>query len=184
MGENPLVTLIGACEVGFWVLLGAGLVARYALRWRRVGAALLIGSPVLDVVLLVATVIDLRRGGEAGTAHALGATYLGFTVTFGHSVVRWADVRVAHRFAGGPPPVKLPKAGPVRVAHEWREWGKCVLACGIAAVLILFLSFVVGTPEQTELLWRDWLPNLGYLTGLWFLFGPVWSLTAREGARA
>lgn len=92
------MALIAFCEIGFWVLLRAGLVARYVFKLRRTSNVLLVGTPVLDVVLLVAAVIDLRGGGEAGLAHGLGATYLGFSVAFGHSLIRWADVR----FAGDP----------------------------------------------------------------------------------
>ena len=30
--ENPVAAVIVACEVGLWVLLGAGMVLRYLLR--------------------------------------------------------------------------------------------------------------------------------------------------------
>ncbi|GAA4416198.1 hypothetical protein ACFQV2_30840 [Actinokineospora soli] len=183
IAENPMVALIVACEVGFWVLAAAGLVARYALRWRRTGMALLVATPVVDVVLLVATAVDLRGGGEAGLPHALAALYLGFSVVFGHGLIRWADVRVAHRFAGGPPPRRLPKSGPERLAHEWREWVKCLAACAITGGAVLFLSYVVGTPEQTRAL-LDVLPRLGWIAGLWFVFGPLWNLFDKEKVRA
>ncbi|MGQ0841253.1 hypothetical protein [Actinokineospora sp.] len=184
IAENPMVALIGVCEVGFWVLLGAGLLARYALRWRRVGAVLLIGTPVLDVLLLAAAVIDLRGGGEASAAHGLGAAYLGFSVAFGPSVIRWADLRVAHRFAGGPAPVKLPKYGALRLRREWREWGRCVLACAIGVAVLVLLSFVVGTPERTEVLWSRWIPQLGLVTAAWFIFGPLWTMLDRRTEQA
>jgi hypothetical protein len=183
IGRNPMAALIAACEVGFWVMLGAGLVARYLLRWRRTSTVLLVGTPLLDVVLLVATVFDLNGGAEATVVHGLGAAYLGFSVAFGHSVIRWADVRFAHRFAGGPPPVKPPKHGPERVRHEWREWGKCVLAAGIACAVMVLLVFVVGTPERTEVLWQPpggWMPRLGIVTAIWFVAGPLWTTMARS----
>ena len=174
---NPLAGLIALCEIGFWLLLAAGLAARYLLRLRRTSTVLLVSTPVLDVVLLVAAVLDLHRGTEASNVHGLGAAYLGFSVAFGHSLVRWTDQRVAHRFAGGPPPVRPPRFGPGKVRHEWHEWSKCVLACGIAAAVIVLLSFVVGTPERTEALWGagGWLTRLGMVTGIWFLAGPLWT---------
>jgi hypothetical protein len=179
LSENPLAAAIVACEVGFWVLLAGGLVARYLLRLRRTSAVLLVSTPLLDLALLVITVVDLRGGGEASGVHGLGAAYLGFSVAFGHSLIRWADQRFAHRFAGGPPPVKPPKRGPARLAHEWREWGKCVLACAIACAVMALLSFVVGTPERTEALWAapdGWMPRLGIVAGIWFVTGPLWTL--------
>lgn len=182
IGDNPMLALIAFCEIGFWVLLGAGLLARYVFKLRRTSNVLLVGTPVLDVVLLVAAVIDLRGGGEAGLAHGLGATYLGFSVAFGHSLIRWADVRFAHWFAGGPAPVKPPKYGPERVKREWREWGKCVIACSMGVGVLVLLSFVIGTPERTEVLWQQWIPRLGVITAIWFAVGPLWSTVDRREA--
>lgn len=170
---EPLVVLIVACEIGFWVVLGAGLLARYALRMRRLGAALLVCTPLVDVVLLVATVFDLRSGGEAKSVHGLAAIYLGVSVAFGHGMLRWADQRVAHRFAGGPPPTKPAKSGPERVRYEWREWGKFVVAWAIACGVMLLLMYVVGTPERTQVLWGQ-MRVMTVVGVVWLLGWPVW----------
>jgi hypothetical protein len=146
---------------------------------------LLVSAPLLDVALLAVTVVDLRGGGEATSVHGLGAAYLGFSVAFGHSLIRWADQRFAYRFAGGPPPAKAPKRGPARVRREWREWGKCLLGSGIACVVMALLSFVVASPDQTTALWGagGWMTRLGVLTGIWFVAGPLWTTVAEAGAR-
>lgn len=182
---SPLAVAIIACEIGFWVLLAAGLVARYVFKLRRTSVVLLLGTPALDLALLVFAVVDLRGGGEATTVHGIGAVYLGFSVAFGHSVIRWADQRVAHRFAGGPKPVKPPKKGPGKVRHEWREWGKCLAGAAIACGAMALLSFVVATPAQTEALWGPggWMTRLGLVTGIWFVAGPVWTTFANLDTR-
>jgi hypothetical protein len=59
-----LVVLIVAAEIAFWLALLAGLVTRYLLRRPRLGMALLVATPLIDLALLAATTIDLRRGGE------------------------------------------------------------------------------------------------------------------------
>lgn len=178
---EPLVVLIVACEIGFWVVLGAGLLARYALKMRRLGAALLVCTPVVDVVLLVATVFDLRSGGEATSVHGLAAIYLGVSVAFGHSMLRWADQRVAHRFAGGPPPTKPPtkppKSGPGKVRHEWREFGKFAVAWAIACAVMLLLMYVVGTPERTRSLWGQ-MSGMTGIGVIWLLGWPVYHSVA------
>src|SRR5690606_36591860 len=118
-----LLVFIVACEVGFWVLLAAGLVARYPLRRPLVGAVMLASTPVVDLALFVATIVDLRRGGSPGFVHGLDAAYIWFSISFGHSTIRWVDQRFAHRFAGGPPPAKPPATGTrVRLRYEWRGW--------------------------------------------------------------
>lgn len=101
-----IVTLIVLCEVGFWVLLAAGLATRYLLKMPRTGMALLLGEPLLEVVLLVATAIDLKNGGEPGWEHGLAALYIGYTVGHGHRTVKWLDGHAAHRLGGAPPPPK------------------------------------------------------------------------------
>ena len=74
---------IVAAEIAFWALLLGGLASRYILGRRRLGLALLIATPFVDVALLVATTIDLRGGGEAALPHALAAVYIGVTVAGG-----------------------------------------------------------------------------------------------------
>ncbi|GAA1290646.1 hypothetical protein GCM10009634_42480 [Saccharothrix xinjiangensis] len=178
-----MVLVIVACEVGFWVVLAAGLLARYALRLPRLGAVLLVCTPLVDVVLLVATALDLRSGGEAGVAHGLAAVYLGVSVAFGHSVLRWADQRFAHRFAGGPPPVEPPTSGPGKVRHEWREWGRFALAWAVTCAVVLLLVVAVGDPERTRPLWGQ-VRGMG-VVGLVWLFGwPVHHTLVEKAKRS
>lgn len=77
LDENPLVLLIGACEVGFWVLVATGLGARYLLRARRISAALLLAVPMVDGVLVTASLVDVARGAAPGITHGLAAVDLG-----------------------------------------------------------------------------------------------------------
>ncbi|MFK4273080.1 hypothetical protein [Streptomyces milbemycinicus] len=148
-GERAVIVgLIVASEVGFWVVLLGGLCVRYVLRKPRAGAALLACVPLLDVVLLTATVIDLRRGAEPSTAHGLAAVYLGFSIAYGHYMINWADGRFAHRFAGGPPPVKPPKYGAARVRHEWRLWRMTVIAAVIAVAVLQLCIWLIGDGDR------------------------------------
>jgi hypothetical protein len=175
ISENPMAGVIVAGEIGFWVFIVAGLIARYPLKLRRTSVVLLAATPVVDVVVLVATMIDISRGAEASLIHGLAAVYLGFSVVFGPSMIRWADVRFAHRFAGGPAPVKRPKHGKEKERHEWREWGKCVLASAIASIVLLVLVFMIGGFDKAQPL-LGWLPRLGAVTAVWFVVGPLWVL--------
>ncbi|ODU00282.1 MAG: hypothetical protein ABS81_24100 [Pseudonocardia sp. SCN 72-86] len=180
VSENPLVLLIAACEIGFWVLLGAGLLARYALRLRRTSTVLLLLVPVLDLVLVTASVVDVAGGTPPGLTHGLAAVYLGVTVAFGHSMIRWADVRMAHRFANGPAPVKPPRYGAAKVAHEWREWRKMLVAAGIALVVMVVIALVgdAGLPAPGEWLsdpFWTWGARVALAAVIWFVAGPLWT---------
>jgi len=183
IAAHPMAAVIAAGEIGFWVCILAGLISRYVLRMRRTSTALLAATPLIDLMVLIATMVDLSHGAQASLVHGLAAVYLGFSVVFGPAMIRWADVRFAHRFAGGPAPRKPYSNRHERLRYEWREWGKCLLACGIAAAVMLVLIFAVGTPEQTRPLWADggWLPKLGLVVVIWFAVGPLWaSLSGRS----
>ncbi|GAB2801022.1 hypothetical protein [Streptomyces daliensis] len=158
-----IVTLIVACEVAFWVLLAGGLALRYLARMPRAGAAVLLCEPLLELVLLAVTVIDLRNGGEPDWKHGLAAVYIGFTATHGHYMVKWADGHFAHRFAGGPRPAKPPRYGMARALHEWKMAGRAVGGAAIAAALLQLAIWYVGDPGQTESL-RNWQGRMGFVT--------------------
>lgn len=172
-----LVAAIVACEIGFWLVLAAGLLTRYALRKPRAGAVLLVCVPLVDLALLAFTVVDLRRGAEPELAHGLAAVYLGFSVAFGHAMVRWADVRVAHRFAGGPAPEPRPASGtPARVRREWREFGSACLAAAISTALLLGGAALAADRADTgELL--AWIGRLGLALVVWLIGWPLWETT-------
>ncbi|THA96665.1 hypothetical protein E6R61_12675 [Streptomyces sp. LRa12] len=139
-----VVALIIACEVGFWVLLALGLGARYLLKWRRTGVVLLLCEPVLELVLFAVTAWDLKNGAEPGWEHGLAALYIGYTVAYGHYTIRWLDGHAAHRLGGGPPPVKPPRYGRARAAHEGRLWLRTLLGAAVACALLQGAVWYVG----------------------------------------
>jgi hypothetical protein len=155
-----LVGLIVACEVAVWVLLAAGLALRYLARMPKLSVAVLLCEPLLEAVLLVVTAAGLRGGATPNATHGLAAVYIGFTVTHGHYLIRWADGHAAHRLAGGPPPVRRPKYGWGRTVHEWKMSARAVLGAGIAAGLLQCAVWYVGAGPRSAPL-RDWQHLMG-----------------------
>ncbi|MEE1815178.1 hypothetical protein PUR59_09140 [Streptomyces sp. SP18ES09] len=151
-----IVTLIVLCEVGFWVLLAAGLATRYLLKMPRTGMALLLGEPLLEVVLLVVTAIDLRNGADPSWKHGLAALYIGYTVGHGHRTVKWLDGHAAHRLGGAPPPPKPPKYGMARARHEGALWLGTLTGAAVASALLLLAQWYVGDAGNTDSL-RSWM---------------------------
>lgn len=139
-----LLAVIAACEIGFWVLLAAGLVTRYLLRMPKAGLVLLAAVPLVDVVLLAASVIDIHRGGAPSFKHSLAAIFIGVSVGFGHQTLKWADRWAAHYLAGGPRPVKPPKRGPERARRERAGWYRHLLAYVVAVGIMIALGLLSG----------------------------------------
>ncbi|MET9562550.1 hypothetical protein [Streptomyces tauricus] len=151
-----IVTLIVVCEVGFWVLLAGGLAFRYLLRMPRTGLALLLCEPLLEVVLLVVTALDLKAGAEPNWTHGLAALYIGYTVGHGHRTVKWLDGHAAHRLGGAARPAGPPKYGMARARHEGRVWLGTVVAAAVATGLLQIAIWYVGAPGRVSSLesWR------------------------------
>ncbi|MFG1621491.1 2TM domain-containing protein [Kribbella sp. NPDC049227] len=139
-----LLAVIAACEIGFWVLLAAGLATRYLLRLPKVGLVLLAAVPLVDVVLLVASVVDIHRGGEPSFKHSLAAIFIGVSVGFGHQTLRWADKWAAHYLGGAPRPVKPPKLGPERARRERAGWYHHLLAYVVGVGIMIALGLLSG----------------------------------------
>lgn len=180
LSENPLVLLIAACEIGFWILLLAGLAARYLLRKQRLSTVLLLSVPVLDLILVIASLLDVAQGATPGLTHGLAGLYLGFTVAFGHPTIKWADAQFAYRFAGGPPPPKPPKHGKAAIVREWRDWGRLMLAWAIAIAVMAASALTAGRgiPVPTEWahdpMWH-WALRVAPVALIWFVVGPLWT---------
>lgn len=174
--EHPIAAVIIGCEIGLWILLGLGLLLRYPARLKRLGGAVLLLIPLLDVVLVVATALDLSGGSPFDVTHGLAGIYLGFSVGFGPAIVRWADARFAHRFAGGPAPSK-PAGRAEKQAALWKEWLRVVVAAVIAtAAYLVFMAVAVDDGASRELWW--WIGRAWGVAGLWLLFGPVWGVSS------
>ncbi|MER6999551.1 hypothetical protein [Streptomyces sp. NPDC000410] len=181
-----IVMLIAICEIGFWVLLAAGLAARYLLRMPRTGAALLLCEPLLEVVLLVVTALDLKNGADPSWKHGLAALYIGYTVGHGHRTITWLDGHAAHRFGGGPPPVKPPRYGMARARHEGKVWLGTVVAAAVATGLLLIAMWYVGDASRTTSLtgWMGFAWRAVFFHGLFALSYAIWPRKNPESASA
>lgn len=173
LDATTLYVLIIACEAAFWVLLLSGLIARYVFRSGRIGWVLLVCVPLIDIVLLALTVIDLRRGASATFAHGLATAYVAFTLAFGGPMIRWADEVFAHKFAGGPRPVQ--RYGWSSVLYEVKLWGRCIVAVAVIYALLIGMIAFVNDRARTEALDLWFRIPLGTIF-FWFIFGPLWSL--------
>jgi len=180
-----VVALIIACEVGFWVLLAAGLAVRYLLKWRRTSVALLLCEPLLELVLFVVTAVDLKNGAEPSWEHGLAALYIGYTVAYGHYTITWLDGHAAHRLAGGPRPPRPPRHGLPRARHEGRLWLRTLLAAAVACALLLAAIWYVGDGDTSSLRAFQWtaLRTLG-VHGVIALTYLIWPKKAPAEAAA
>lgn len=177
-----MIAVIIGCEIGFWILLAAGLIARYPLRLPRLGWVLLASTPVVDLVLLVASVIDLRNGSTPSIVHAIAAIYIGISIAFGRRTIAWADAWFAHRYAGGPRPDRPARHGAARAARERAGWYRHLLAFAIGGGLLLAAAAMVDTEAARAMFHgvaRVWLMVLGIDAVISFSY-TLWPSSAKD----
>ncbi|MFE7131149.1 hypothetical protein ACFVIM_09850 [Streptomyces sp. NPDC057638] len=178
-----IVALIVVCEIGFWVLLAAGLGARYLLKMPRLGMGLLLCEPLLEIVLLVATALDLKSGAEPDWTHGLAALYIGFTVGHGHRTITWLDGHAAHRFAGAPRPARAPRYGMARARHEGVIWTSTLIAAVTASALLLLAIWYVDDPSRSTTL-QAWILQAWKVAGIHGLIALSYALWPRRAPEA
>ena len=170
-----LLALIIACEIAFWLFIAAGLVLRYPLRRPRAGLVAFALTPVVDLVLLTLTTLDLRAGGEPSWVHTLAAFYIGFSLLFGHDLIRWADrqyrVRVLGEAVAKPEP---------SLRREAVSFVKAVGAVGLALVAVEVVIAVSGNPAAEAL--RQARSTGALILLVWAISGPVWQLFSPRAA--
>ena len=97
-------------------------------------------------------------------------------------MVRWADARVAHRFAGGPAPARPPRAGVAHAQAERGRWYRHLLAAAVAAGVTGAVTLAVGDWDRTEALWTT-LAVWAIVLVIDFLWSFSYTLWPRGGRR-
>lgn len=148
---NFVAWMIVASEIGFWIVIILGLITRYIFKKEKLGFFFLALTPVIDLLLLVTTSIDMYRGATATTAHAIAAVYIGISIAFGRDMIKWADGRFRYYIAKqGSKPIQL--FGMDYAIQYLKSWGKHVLAYAIGAGILFILIFSINDSARTEAL--------------------------------
>ncbi|WP_342599394.1 2TM domain-containing protein [Psychrobacillus sp. FSL H8-0483] len=164
---NFIAWTIIACEVGFWVVILLGLISRYIFKREKLGIFFLALTPVIDLVLLAITAIDLYNGAIATLAHAIAAVYLGVSIAFGKSMIQWADEKFLYYVQKqGSKPVR--KTGMEHARHTKKGFMQHLLAFIIGGVLLLALIFFIDDSSRSEVLWNT-LRVWGIILGIDFV---------------
>lgn len=163
-----LLIAILVAEVLFWVLLLAGLFTRYALKAPRVGAALLIATPVVDLVFLALVYIDLSNGGSPNFAHGLSAVYIGYSIALGPTIIKSLDRRFQRHFGNGRSHASDVPSQNYRDALA--TWKRSCLAALISICLLVIGIFIAGFEASFWLIY--WLIVTVSIVVLWWYIGP------------
>lgn len=148
---NLIAWTIIACEIGFWVVILLGLITRYVFKREKLGLFFLALTPVIDLVLLAVTANDLYNGATATRVHAIAAIYLGSSIAFGKSMIRWADENFLYYIQKqGTKPVR--KTGMEYARHSLKGSFQHLLAYIIGGGLLFALIYFINDSSRSEVL--------------------------------
>lgn len=162
-----MLLFIIAGEVLFWIVLLAGVCARYLLRWRSVSTILLAATPLIDIVIIVLTYIDLYRGASSDFSHGMAAFYVGFSLVFGPEAIARIDRRFARRHTDLSE-AELP-AVPTRSSLAY--WLRCLTASAITVVLLAVGIAIAGLADSFWLIY--WVIVAVFTALAWGVVGPL-----------
>ncbi|MFD6910210.1 hypothetical protein [Streptomyces virginiae] len=163
-------------------MLAAGLALRYLAKMPRLGAAFLLCEPLMELVLLVVTTLDLKNGAEPDWKHGLAALYIGYTVAYGHYTIKWLDGHAAYRLAGGPKPAGA-GYGKERARHEWKLWIRTVIAAAVALTLLQLAIWYVGDAGDVSSL-QGWQFAALRVVGIHALVAVAYTIWPSKAPRA
>lgn len=146
---NFIVWLIIFCEVAFWIVILLGLITRYILQQKTLGLFFLALTPIIDLILLITTGIDLINGATAETPHAIAAVYIAVSLVFGKSMINWADERFKYYvMKQGSKPSKL--TGLDYSRSYAKSWLKHLLSYIIGTGILHMIIYLINDKTRTE----------------------------------
>lgn len=148
---NFIVWLIIFCEVAFWVVILLGLVTRYIFKLKKLGLFFLALTPVIDLILLITTAIDLMNGATAETPHAIAAVYIAVSLVFGKSMITWADDRFRYYvMKQGAKPYK--PTGLDYAKNYAKNWLKHLLSYLLGTGVLHLIVYLINDASRTTAL--------------------------------
>ncbi|MFJ7662673.1 hypothetical protein ACIQXW_09745 [Lysinibacillus sp. NPDC097162] len=144
-----MIAWIITAEIAFWIVILIGLVCRYRFKKPKLSIIFFALTPVIDLLLVLLTAMDLRAGTPASISHGIAAVYIGVSIAYGKTMITWADEKFQQWF------LKLPiekkrLTGLAKGIHEIKMLGLHVIAYVISASLLYAMIVFIGELTDTS----------------------------------
>lgn len=159
----PILTLIIICEILFWVFAILGVFFRSIVKNNKLGRFFLILIPIDDVLLIIFNIVSLLIGEPFSYSHSLSGLYLGITIAFGETIIKWLDNKINR--------VKtIKKKGYDYEMFHFKKWLLAVLIYVMVMGVFYFILTITGKTYNTF----EALPGFVIVTVIWYVTGPLW----------
>ncbi|MGE6513424.1 hypothetical protein [Lysinibacillus sphaericus] len=144
-----MIAWIITAEIAFWIVIIVGLICRYVFKKPKLSLFFFALTPVIDLLLVLLTVMDLKAGTPASTAHGVAAIYIGVSIAYGKTMIAWADIKFQQWFLK----VLIQKeklSGMAKAKHEMTMLGRHIVAYIIGAGLLYAMTLFIGSNTDTS----------------------------------
>lgn len=93
-----MIAWIITAEIAFWIVIILGLICRYVLKMPKLSIFFFALTPVIDLLLVILTALDLKAGTSASISHGIAAIYIGVSIAYGKTIITWADEKIPTMF--------------------------------------------------------------------------------------
>ena len=144
-----MIAWIIAAEIAFWFVILIALVCRYRFNKPKLSIFFFALTPVIDLLLILLTAMDLKAGTPASASHGIAAIYIGVSIAYGKTMITWADEKFQQWFLK----VQIEKqrlTGLAKGIHEVKMLGLHVLAYIISTSLLYAMIVFIGQHTDTS----------------------------------
>ncbi|WP_068984728.1 MULTISPECIES: hypothetical protein [Lysinibacillus] len=148
-----MIAWIITAEIAFWIVIILGLICRYVLKMPKLSIFFFALTPVIDLLLVTLTALDLKAGTSASISHGIAAIYIGVSIAYGKTMITWADEKFQQWFLKSVHK-KEPLTGMAKGKHEMKMLGQHIVAFIIGTGLLYAMSLFVGSNSDTSPLFQ------------------------------
>lgn len=144
-----MIAWIIAAEIAFWIVILIALVFRYRFNKPKLSIFFFALTPVIDLLLILLTAMDLKAGTPASASHGIAAIYIGVSIAYGKTMITWADEKFQQWFLK----IQIEKqrlTGLAKGIHEVKMLGLHVLAYIISTSLLYAMIVFIGQHTDTS----------------------------------
>lgn len=144
-----MIAWIIAAEIAFWIVILIALVCRYRFNKPKLSIFFFTLTPVIDLLLILLTAMDLKAGTPASASHGIAAIYIGVSIAYGKTMITWADEKFQQWFLK----IQIEKqrlTGLAKGIYEVKMLGLHVLAYIISTSLLYAMIVFIGQHTDTS----------------------------------
>jgi hypothetical protein len=173
---NFIAWMIVVCEIAFWAVILIGLSFRYVFNLKNLGFFFLALTPLIDIILIAITSLDLYHGATATVAHGLAAVYIGVSLAFGKNMINWMDIRFQRYFLKSTTSKEEKLFGLPYAKNYAKGFVRHMIAFIIGYAILTSMIFYVDDAARTEALsgilkvWGFILAIDLYITASYFIW--------------